>query len=201
MNYIFQSKRLYLVNDRKWFKSFTDYEVDQWVSIRKIPTLDEVLEPWFTDDEFMDGVLDKDEAKFETEKAYWLESLSLYDIAKNIQNLCSFNLADMYESKNSKTMKLRIKEEYDDTTTISSGLRRKLNKIAQRYSKWLSPKELRGFYDEISELGVTVPAWYYDENDRPHKYLLDGKEVTNSLCVFQTYEGDHGRNEYNIYFS
>ena len=98
-------------------------------------------------------------------------------------------------------MKLRIKEDYNDTVRIDSNLRNRLNRVAQRYSKWLSPRELRGFYDEVSALGITIPSWSYDENDIPHKYFLDGKEVTNSLCVLQTYEGDHGRNEYNIYFS
>lgn len=195
-----RSKRLYMVQDRQWFKNFTNFEVDQYVALREVPELDEILNNWFTDEEFMEGVYDKETADIMNDKE-WLETLSLYSLAKNIQNLCSFNLSDMYESRKSRVKKLRIKEAYDSTTRIDSSLRKRLNKIAQRYSKWLYPKELKGFYDEISELGITIPAWSSYEDDRPHTYLLDGKEVTNSLCVFQKYEGDHEKNEYNIYFS
>lgn len=195
MNNIRQSKNLYVVDDKKVIKNYIRQDADYWTNRNVVPTLEQIIDDLFDNEDFIAQDYDSSIAM----KKDWLEMVSVYDFAKTIQNVVSYNLrGDINESKK---MKLRIKEEYDDTTTISSGLRRKLNKIAQRYSKWLSPKELRGFYDEISELGVTVPAWSYDEDDRPHKYLLDGKEVTNSLCVFQTYEGDHGRNEYNIYFS
>ena len=38
------------------------------------------------------------------------EFISLVNLCKKIQNLCSFNLGDMYESKSVKGIKLRIKE-------------------------------------------------------------------------------------------
>ena len=82
-------------------------------------------------------------------------------------------------------MKLRICES-NCQTRISSDLRRKLNAIAQRYSKYLYPKELRGFYDEVAELGITIPMFDFYSGDT-HPYLLNGEEVTNSYFVFQKY--------------
>lgn len=96
-------------------------------------------------------------------------------------------------------MKLTIKESYG--VRINAKLRKQLNQIAAKYSKWLYPREIRGFYDEVSALGVTIPMWDKWEDDRGHRYELNGETVENSLCVFQVYEGDHGKNEYNIYFS
>lgn len=86
---------------------------------------------------------------------------------------------------------------------ISKGLRDKLNKIAIKYSKWLYPKEIQGFYKEIAELGVVIPAWGYWDKDNAHPYTVDGEEVENSMVVFDVYEGsyDNPKNEYNIYFS
>ena len=186
-----------LYGKRETIKRFVNDAVSYFSTKRYVPTI-EKIEDYVTSDRWVrsnmsDDIVGDAKPRF--------EYISLDDLCTNIQNLCSFNLDDVYESTGVKKMKLRIKEDYDDTIRINNKLRQKLNRLAQKYSKWLYPKELRGFYDEISELGVTVPAWSYDEDDRPHKYLLDGKEVTNSLCVFQTYEGDHGRNEYNIYFS
>ena len=63
------------------------------------------------------------------------------------------------------------------------------------------PKEIQGFYKEIEELGIYVPAWSAWDKNNGHRYYLNGREVMNSLLVFDVYEGDNGRNEYNIYFS
>lgn len=47
--------------------------------------------------------------------------ISVYDFAKNVQNLVSFNMPDddedFYESKRIKNMKLMIKENYDHEST------------------------------------------------------------------------------------
>ena len=85
---------------------------------------------------------------------------------------------------------------------ITSGLRKKLNKIATKYSKWLYPNEIKYFYDEIAELGVEVPMWSAWDEGRGHRYYIDGEEVENSLLVFSKYEGTNSPcDEYNIYFS
>lgn len=85
---------------------------------------------------------------------------------------------------------------------ISKGLRSKLNKIAAKYSRWMTPKQIAGFYKEISDLGVYVPAWSKWDDDQGHRYFIDGEEVENSLLVFQFYEDPNSeKNEYNIYFS
>lgn len=106
-----RSKKLYMVQDRQWFKDFIDYEVEQYVNVREIPTMDNIILDWFNDDEFMQCVYNKDEAyEVQSNNLNDLEVMSLYSLAKNIQNLCSFNLSDIYESKKSSTIKLRIKE-------------------------------------------------------------------------------------------
>lgn len=97
-------------------------------------------------------------------------------------------------------MKLKIKES-SETIRIDKKLRKQLNSIAAKYSKWMYPKEIQGFYNEIEALGVYVPAWSVWDKNNGHRYYIDNKEVTNSLLVFDVYEGENGRNEYNIYFS
>lgn len=101
----------------------------------------------------------------------------------------------------SDVMKLQIKESSDGTVKIDKKLRKQLNSIASKYSKWLYPKEIQGFYNEVSELGIYIPAWSHWDKNNGHRYYLNDKEVTNSLLVFDVYEGDNGKNEYNIYFS
>ena len=102
-----ESKRLYLVNTRKWLKDFIGSYVKTFVDRQIVPTIEQVLNTLFTDDILMNDTLDQYEAdNIITNNT---EKLSLYDIAKNIQNLCSFNIPDAYESKQS-TKKLRIKE-------------------------------------------------------------------------------------------
>lgn len=102
-----ESKRLYLVNDRKWFKNFIGSYVKKFVEKQVVPTLEQILNAFFTDSILMDDTLNQYEAdNIITNNT---EKLSLYDIAKNIQNLCSFNIPDAYESKQ-HTKKLRIKE-------------------------------------------------------------------------------------------
>lgn len=96
-------------------------------------------------------------------------------------------------------MKLTIKESYG--VRINTKLRKQLNQIAAKYSKWLYPKEIRTFYDEVAQLGITIPAWSKWDDNNGHPYELNGERVENSLCVFDVYEGDNGKNEYNIYFS
>ena len=66
----------------------------------------------------------------------------------------------------------------------------------------MEPREIQGFYKEIEELGVYVPAWSAYEKNESHIYYINGAEVLNSRLVFDVYEGSEGtRNEYNIYFS
>lgn len=86
---------------------------------------------------------------------------------------------------------------------INAAFRKKLNKIAAKYSKWLAPKEFVKFYDEVAELGVIIPCWsFWDEHDA-HPFEINGEEVENSRFVMSKYEADgHGnRAEYNLYFS
>ncbi len=85
---------------------------------------------------------------------------------------------------------------------INKQLHRKLNNICNKYSGWMIPSDMVKIYDELDELGITVPAWSsYDEN-RGHEFMINGETVENSMFVLSTYKGsDTPKNEYNIYFS
>lgn len=113
------------------------------------------------------------------------------------------SIVDNYKPAYAESVKrLRIKESVDGVR-INQKLRKQLNKIAAKYSRWLYPHEIRGFYDEISELGITIPMWNKCDDNNAHEYLLDGQPVINSMVVFTKYEGtaDSEKDEYNIYFS
>lgn len=132
---------------------------------------------------------------------------------EGLQDLCSYLNGDKSKGRKSsiissepvesKIIKLKIEEseKFEETVRINPKLRKQLNAIAAKYSKWLYPKEIQSFYDEIGVLGVYVPAWSYWDSNNGHRYYLNGQEVTNSLLVFDVYEGNEGKNEYNIYFS
>lgn len=86
---------------------------------------------------------------------------------------------------------------------INARLRKQLNQIALKYSRWIEAKEICRFYDEVSELGITIPCWSYWDRYNAHPYLLNDEPVDNSRFVLQKYESDEhpGRVEYNLYFS
>ena len=91
---------------RSEIKRFTNDAVQHFVENHIIPTIEQV-EDYVTSDRWAkaniyDGEIGVAQNGF--------EFVSLNDLCKNIQNLCSFNLDDMYESKNHKPIKLRIKE-------------------------------------------------------------------------------------------
>ena len=77
---------------------------------------------------------------------------------------------------------------------ISKGLRNKLNKIAQKYSKWLYPKEIAGFYDEVAELGVYIPAWSKWDDQNAHPYFIDGEDV----IMYESMEDAFAKAEYYL---
>lgn len=113
------------------------------------------------------------------------------------------SIVDNYKPAYAESVKrLRIKESADGVR-INQKLRKQLNKIAARYSRWLYPHEIGAFYDEVSELGITIPMWDKWDDNNPHEYLLNGQPVINSMVVFNKYEGtaDSEKDEYNIYFS
>lgn len=85
---------------------------------------------------------------------------------------------------------------------INKQLHRKLNNICHKYSGWMLPSEVVKIYDELDELGITVPAWSsYDEN-RGHEFMINGETVENSMFVLSTYKSIFGpKNEYTCYFS
>lgn len=85
---------------------------------------------------------------------------------------------------------------------LNKSLHRKLNNICHKYSGWMLPADMVKIYDELDELGVTIPAWSSWDENRGHEFEINGEVVENSLFVLSTYKSIFGpKNEYNCYFS
>lgn len=110
MSLISDAKNLYVVDDRTSIKNYINRDVDYWVKMDTVPTLEQVIEDLFDNDEFI--CQSYEESKRLANKD-WLEMLSVYSIAKNIQNLVSFNMPDDFDESIAKNkVMLRIKETY-----------------------------------------------------------------------------------------
>ena len=107
MSLISDAKNLYVVDDRTSIKNYINRDVDYWVKMDTVPTLEQVIEDLFDNDEFI--CQSYEESKRLANKD-WLEMLSVYSIAKNIQNLVSFNMPDDFDESIAKNkVMLRIK--------------------------------------------------------------------------------------------
>lgn len=115
MGILSDAKNLYVVNDRVAIKDYTRYCVNYWLSRGVVPMLEQVAEDIFDNDEFT--LYSYSESK-ELVSDDQLEMISVYDFAKNVQNLVSFNMPDdeeyFYESDRVNHMKLRIRESFDN---------------------------------------------------------------------------------------
>lgn len=101
----------YLAETRVFLKQYTDELVSQFCEKGYVPMLGEIVDTIYTD---------LTPKSYEEAKLYnrpGVEVICVNDLAKNIQNLCSFNLDDddMYES-----IKLKIKEDVEYTDTIDA---------------------------------------------------------------------------------
>lgn len=114
MGILSDAKNLYVVSDRVAIKDYTRDCVNYWLSRGVVPMLEQVAEDLFDNDEFT--LYSYSESK-ELVSNDQLEMISVYDFAKNVQNLVSFNMPDdeedFYESKKTKNMKLRIRESFE----------------------------------------------------------------------------------------
>lgn len=86
-------KYKYIAEDRKEIKKYIDKVVSDFVKDEIIPTMNQIYNRISKDHDFMSY----EDAEKKNKKG--VEVISGEDIAKNIQNLCSFNLDDMNESK------------------------------------------------------------------------------------------------------
>jgi hypothetical protein len=75
------------------------------------------------------------------------------------------------------------------------------NKITNKYSKWIYPKELQNMYDELNAIGITVGLITNDNTSC--EWYYNGELVDNSLFCYSVYKSTQheGKAEYNIYFS
>ena len=88
---------------RKEIKYFIDKVVSHFIDLHTVPTLYQIKNYILSDKWANENVVNYEPVHVEN----GFEFISLTDLCKNIQNLCSFNLDDIYESKQ---IKLRIKE-------------------------------------------------------------------------------------------
>ena len=102
-----------------------------------------------------------------------------------------------------------LKERYaDDAVVLTAPLRKKLNKICQKYSGFRLPEQIAPMWEELYDLGIEVLIQGYPTNIAPGAkswtvpFKLNGETVENSRFVYSVYEGSEGRrNDYNMYFS
>lgn len=101
---------MYVALDRAYIRRYTDKLVSEYCRTGIIPTMNQIYARLYKDLDFKDY----EEAQDENTKG--VEVLSGRDIAKNIQNLCSFNMDDIDESfsKNQKKLRLRIDEKISE---------------------------------------------------------------------------------------
>lgn len=87
MGILSDAKNLYVVSDRVAIKDYTRDCVNYWMSRGIVPMLEQVAEDLFDSDEFT--LYSYSESK-ELVSDDQLEMISVYDFAKNVQNLVSF---------------------------------------------------------------------------------------------------------------
>lgn len=114
MGILSDAKNLYVVSDRITIKDCTRDCVNYWLSRGVVPMLEQVAEDLFDSDEFTLYSYSESRELVSNDQ---LEMISVYDFAKNVQNLVSFNMPDddedFYESRRVKNMKLRIRESFN----------------------------------------------------------------------------------------
>ena len=106
-----------LYGRRETIRKFVNDAVSYFSQSGYVPTLEQI-EDYVTADRWAkanisDGIIGYAKHGF--------EYISIDDLCTNIQNLCSFNLDDIYESKNSTFKKLRIKEAVYQTLYCVAG--------------------------------------------------------------------------------
>ena len=107
MNIVKQAENLYVVDDKKAIKNYVRQDADYWIRFNTVPTLEQVAEDMLDNEDFIaqpyeDAVRNKKD---------WLEMISVYDMAKTVQNIVSYSVSDLDESKiGDKKIKLKIRE-------------------------------------------------------------------------------------------
>jgi hypothetical protein len=98
---------LHIEAKRSTLRKFIDDTVRYFTSRNYVPTFEQVYD-YITTDRWAKANLYNGSNCYTQQRDF--ECLSIEDMCENIINLCSFNLADVYESKMSRTKKLRINE-------------------------------------------------------------------------------------------
>ena len=98
---------------------------------------------------------------------------------------------------------------YNYDNPLPAPVRKKANKICQKYNGWHDPSEIRELWGELLELGIDVGMLTNRRDNgggswtvtQPFEY--NGEICDNSVLVFDCYEGNYDttKNDYNIYIS
>lgn len=108
---------LHIEAKRSTLKKFINDAVSYFTSRNCVPTFEQVYDYISTDRWAKSNIYNGSDCTIQQRD---FECLSIKDMCENIINLCSFNLADMYESKNSKSIRLRICEDVDEPISIQA---------------------------------------------------------------------------------
>lgn len=103
---------LHIEAKRSTLRKFINDTVSYFTSRNCVPTFEQVYDYISTDRWAKSNIYNGSNCSTQQRD---FECLPIKDMCENIINLCSFNLADIYESKNSKSIRLRICEGVGDS--------------------------------------------------------------------------------------
>lgn len=108
---------LHIEAKRSTLRKFINDTVSYFTSRNCVPTFEQVYDYISTDRWAKTNIYNGSNCSTQQRD---FECLSIKDMCENIINLCSFNLADIYESKNNKSIRLRICEDVDEPISIQA---------------------------------------------------------------------------------
>lgn len=190
MSLISDAKNLYVVDDRTSIKNYINSDVDYWVKMNTVPTLEQVIEDLFDNDEFI--CQSYEESKRLANKG-WLEMLSVYSMAKNIQNLVSFNMSDCFDEsfrKTTKNRKLSIRE------STESNLIDELNSLdVYKGSSKLTYEAIEEYENVLNKFPVDTvigedwdagPCYFRKADEKTWDQLISPHYDLKTLSTFDT---------------
>lgn len=120
------------------------------------------------------------------------------------------------KNKDSKNIYDEVKEIFAAHTKdapkegyIPQNIKRDANRICQHFSGWKRPNEIPRLYSELEKLGIDeILVAGYPDSIAPTgakswrvRFNYLGVPCVNSYFIYDVYEGQGEKNEYNMYFS
>lgn len=158
MSILRDAKTLYVVDDRDSIRNYINQDVSYWVRRGIVPTLEDVIQDLFDNDDFICQPYAESKRLANKE---WLEMISVYDFAKNIQNLVSFNLPDEFDESvklNMKKSRFRTMKEKISETDYSESKRGTAYKVFRVKNGKLYPPMVANAGGADTPIGVWLDA-------------------------------------------